>query len=176
MRAVAVRLRAPTRPQHRPGAHGAVRAHDSLRQRSWALSASTLRALHAQTSNGTIGTTLYLAVSPYVGDTISRDLARSRVKRTPPIIRSKRSVYEDVCSTLNRLKTPRWADTARWASALHDTWIGRPHTREHYTTRSACGARGHARTCESLVPLASRPPPDVARQVAHAALTTRRTL
>ena len=75
---------------------------------------------------------------------ISRDLARSRVNRRQPIIRSKRSVYEDVCSTLNRLKIPRWADTARWASALHDTWIGRPHTREHYmyTTRSACRSWG----------------------------------
>ena len=57
MRAVAVRLRAPTRPQHRPGAHGAIRAHDSLRQRSWALSASTLRVLHAQTSNGPLCST-----------------------------------------------------------------------------------------------------------------------
>ena len=107
------------------------------------------------------------------------DLARSRVNRSQPIIRSKRSVYEDVCSTLNRLKTPRWADTARWASALPD-WLthGSAGRTRASTTRPdrPAGARGHARTCESLVPLASRPPPDVARQVAHAALTTRRTL
>ena len=81
MRAVAARLRAPTRPQHRPGAHGAIRAHDSLRQRSWALSASNLRVLHAQTSNGTIGATLYLVISPYVGDTLSRKLAQGDSER-----------------------------------------------------------------------------------------------
>ena len=84
MRAVAVRLRAPRlgrNTQHRPGAHGTIRAHDSLRQRSWILLASTLRFLLAQTSNGTIITTLYLATSPCLGDTISSNLARSRVER-----------------------------------------------------------------------------------------------
>ena len=110
---------------------------------------------------------------------LARSRAISRVNRSQPIIRSKRSVYEDVCSTLNRLKTPRWADTARWASALPD-WLthGSAGRTRASTTRPdrPAGARGHARTCESLVPLATRPPPDVARQVAHAALTTRRTL
>ena len=52
-----------------------------------------------------------LDLSPVLGDTISLNLDRSRVKRSKPIIRSKRSAFEDVCSTLNRHKTPRWADT-----------------------------------------------------------------
>ena len=52
------------------------------------------------------------------------NLAQSRVKRSQPIIRSKWSLYEDMCSTLNRLKTPRWADTTRVGSALHPTLHG----------------------------------------------------
>ena len=52
---------------------------------------------------------------------LARSRAISRVNRSQPIIRSKRSVYEDVCSTLNRLKTPRWADTTRVGSAPHPT-------------------------------------------------------
>ena len=48
-------------------------------------------------------------------------LAQSRAKRNQPIIRSKCSLYEDMCSTLNRLQTPRWADTTRIGSALHPT-------------------------------------------------------
>ena len=41
-----------------------IRGQTHAVRRLRSLSASTLRALHAQTSNGTIGTTLYLAISP----------------------------------------------------------------------------------------------------------------
>ena len=113
-----------------PGLHGrvAARSHTATARirdqihavrRLRSLSASTPRALYAQTSNGEERVRHNLARSPVRGDTIARDLARSRLKRSQPIIRSKRSVYEDVCSTLNRLKTPRWADTVRVDSAQH---------------------------------------------------------
>jgi hypothetical protein len=56
---------------------------------------------------------------------LARSRAISRVNRSQPIIRSKRSVYKDMCSTLNCLETPRWADTMRVGSALHIGFFSR---------------------------------------------------
>ena len=74
-------------------------------------------------------------------------LAQSRVTRRQPSIRSKSSAYEDVCSTLNRLKTPQWADTVRVGSAVMariDMCHMRPSPAAHAQERTAgraCGAR-----------------------------------